>query len=137
MILTYFKVAWRNIMKSKAYSFINIFGLAAGLTCCMLITVYLLYEFSYDSYQKEVKDMYQVEHDELFAGIRSGKFINDGESAAHSTLMALMAREAAYTGKRLTWKQLMASNQNLAPKEYTWGPIETPAVPTPGIYKFA
>ena len=87
--------------------------------------------------EAKVKDMYQVEHDELFAGIRAGKFINDGESAAHSTLMAVMAREAAYTGKRLTWKQLLASNQNLAPKEYAWGPIETPAVPTPGIYKFA
>lgn len=60
MILNYFTIAWRNIMKSKAFSFINIFGLAAGLTCCMLITVYLLYEFSYDSYQKDVKDMYQV-----------------------------------------------------------------------------
>ena len=93
-------------------------------------------EWAYGS-ETKVKDMYQVEHDELFAGIRSGKLINDGESAAHSTLMALMAREAAYTGKRLTWKQLMASNQNLAPKAYAWGPIETPPVPTPGIYKFA
>jgi hypothetical protein len=81
--------------------------------------------------------MYQVEHDELFAGIRSGKLINDGESAAYSTLMAIMAREAAYTGKRLTWKQMLKSQQNLAPKEYAWGPIATPAVPMPGIYKFA
>src|SRR6266545_3106890 len=86
--------------------------------------------------EAKVKDMYQVEHDELFAGIRAGKFINDGESAAHSTLMAILAREAAYCGKRLTWKDLMKSEQNLAPKEYAWGPIETPPVPTPGIYKF-
>lgn len=86
--------------------------------------------------ETKVKDMYQVEHDELFAGIRAGKFINDGENAAHSTLMALLAREAAYCGKRLTWKDLMKSEQNLAPKEYAWGPIETPPVPTPGIYKF-
>lgn len=84
----------------------------------------------------KVKDMYQVEHDELFAGIRSGKYINDGESAAHSTLMAIMAREAAYSGKRLTWKDLLKSEQNLAPKAYEWGPIETPPVPTPGFYKF-
>jgi hypothetical protein len=92
-------------------------------------------EWSFGS-EVRVKDMYQVEHDELFAGIRSGKFINDGESAANSTLMALLAREATYCGKRLTWKQLMASEQNLAPKEYVWGPIETPPVPTPGIYRF-
>ncbi len=61
MIFNYFKIAWRNMMKSKAFSFINIFGLAVGLTCCMLITIYLRYEWSYDSYQKDVKDLYQVE----------------------------------------------------------------------------
>jgi predicted dehydrogenase len=85
--------------------------------------------------ETKVKDMYQVEHDELFAGIRAGKHINDGDSAAHSTLMALLAREAAYTGKRLTWDALLKSNQNLAPKAYAWGDIPTPAVPMPGTYK--
>ena len=55
-----------------------------------------------------------------------------------ATSAYLLAREAAYCGKRLTWKQLMASNQNLAPAEYSWdAKIETPPVPTPGIYKFA
>jgi myo-inositol 2-dehydrogenase / D-chiro-inositol 1-dehydrogenase len=87
--------------------------------------------------ETKVKNMYQVEHDELFAGIRSGKLINDGESAAHSTLMALLAREAAYTGKRLTWDALLKSNQNLAPKEYAWGDVPTPPVPMPGIYKLS
>jgi len=84
------------------------------------------------------KDMYQVEHDELFAGIRSGKLINDGESAAYSTMTALMAREAAYSGKRLTWKQMMESKQNLAPAKYEMSSAP-PAfkTPMPGIYKFA
>jgi putative ABC transport system permease protein len=63
MIFNYFKIAWRNMMKAKAFSFINIFGLAAGLTCCMLISVYLLYELSYDSYQRDVKNMYQMATD--------------------------------------------------------------------------
>jgi predicted dehydrogenase len=85
--------------------------------------------------KKGALSMYQVEHNELFAGIRAGKLINDGESAAHSTLTALLAREAAYTGKRLTWKELLASNQNLAPAKYEWGAIDTPTVPTPGVYK--
>jgi myo-inositol 2-dehydrogenase / D-chiro-inositol 1-dehydrogenase len=93
-------------------------------------------EWAFGSEEK-VKSMYQVEHDELFAGIRAGKLINDGESAAHSTLMAILAREAAYTGKKLSWKQLLASNQNIAPKEYAWGPIETPPIPNPGYYKIA
>src|ERR1700744_5221345 len=60
MIFNYFKIAWRNMMKSKAFSFINIFGLAAGLACCMLISIYLLYEWSYDSYQKDTKNIYEM-----------------------------------------------------------------------------
>ena len=60
MVLSYFKIAWRNIMKSKAYSFINIFGLAAGLACCMLISIYLLYELSYDKGQPEAGQTYQI-----------------------------------------------------------------------------
>src|ERR1700760_2885958 len=60
MLINYFKIAWRNLIKSKTFSFINIFGLAAGLTCCMLISVYLLHEFSYDRYQPDVKNIYQI-----------------------------------------------------------------------------
>ncbi|MBS1662595.1 MAG: ABC transporter permease [Bacteroidetes bacterium] len=60
MLINFIKVAWRNLRKSKAYSFINIFGLASGLACCMLISVYLLHELNYDSYQKGAKDIYGV-----------------------------------------------------------------------------
>jgi putative ABC transport system permease protein len=60
MVFNYFKIAWRNLMKRKTFSFINIVGLAAGLSCCMLISIYLRYEWNYDSYQKDVQDMYQV-----------------------------------------------------------------------------
>ena len=60
MVFNYFKIAWRNMMKRKTFSFINIFGLATGLACCMLISIYLRYEWNYDSYQKDVRDMYQV-----------------------------------------------------------------------------
>jgi len=87
-------------------------------------------------FEGEAKDMYQVEHDELFAGIRSGKFINDGEAAAHSSSMAILAREAAYSGQRITWKQFKASKQNIGPKEYAWGANPVPGVPMPGSYKF-
>src|ERR1700761_1429392 len=60
MIKSYIKIAWRNLMKSKFFSFVNIFGLSAGLACCMLIALYLNYETSYDSYQKNIKNLYQV-----------------------------------------------------------------------------
>ena len=60
MFFNYLKVAWRNVMKSKIFSFINIIGLSAGLTCCMLITLYILNETSYDSYQKKADNIYQL-----------------------------------------------------------------------------
>ena len=60
MLTSYFKIAWRNLMKNKVFSFINIFGLCAGLVCCMLISLYILNETSYDKYQKNADDIYQV-----------------------------------------------------------------------------
>jgi len=60
MIKNYLKVAWRNLMKNKIFSFINIFGLSVGLTCCMLITVYLYNEMSYDKYHKNIHHLYQL-----------------------------------------------------------------------------
>ena len=87
-------------------------------------------------YEGDSKSMYQVEHDELFASIRAGKPINDGETAALSSGMAIFAREAAYSGERLSWKKFMASEKSLAPKEYAWGENEVQAVPLPGVYRF-
>jgi len=60
MVKNYLKVAWRNLKKNKVFSFINVFGLAIGLTCCMLISLYLYNELSYDSYHKNVKRIYQL-----------------------------------------------------------------------------
>lgn len=60
MFKNYFKIAWRNLMKNKVFSFINIIGLSVGLTCCMLITLYILNETSYDRYQKKGDQIYQL-----------------------------------------------------------------------------
>jgi len=88
------------------------------------------------AFDGEGKDMYQVEHDEFFASIRKGQPINDGLSAALSSSMAIFAREAAYSGQRITWKQFKASKKSLAPKEYAWRENPVPGVPLPGAYKF-
>ena len=60
MLKNYFKIALRNFRKSKIFSFINIFGLAVGLTCFMLIAAYVYNELSYDRYPKDAKDIYRV-----------------------------------------------------------------------------
>jgi putative ABC transport system permease protein len=60
MLKNYFLIAWRNMMKSKIFSFINVFGLAIGLTCCMLISLYLYNELSYDAYHRHKEQLYQL-----------------------------------------------------------------------------
>jgi hypothetical protein len=81
-------------------------------------------------------NMYQVEHNELFASIRNGKPINNGHYMAHSTMMGIIGRMAAYTGKKITWEQAMSSKEVLAPPTYQWGPIEVAPVAMPGITPF-
>jgi putative ABC transport system permease protein len=60
MISNYFKIAWRNLMKYRFISIINLFGLTVGLTCCLLITTYIVNELSYDKYNKNVENIYRV-----------------------------------------------------------------------------
>ena len=60
MIENYIKSAWRNLRVNKIFSFINIFGLAVGLTCCMFIGAYLYNELSYDTYAANAKQIYRV-----------------------------------------------------------------------------
>jgi len=83
----------------------------------------------------QVTDMYQNEHDELFKSIRAGTPINDGERGARSTLMAVMARMAAYTGQTVTWEQAMNSQEDLSPPSYELGPLPTPEIAVPGKTK--
>lgn len=60
MIRNYFKIAWRNLMKYRFISFINLFGLTVGLTCCLLIATYILNELSYDRYNTNADNIYRV-----------------------------------------------------------------------------
>ena len=61
MLENYLKVAWRNIVRKKGFSFINIIGLATGMTICLLILLFVQYELSYDSYHKNADDLYRLE----------------------------------------------------------------------------
>jgi putative ABC transport system permease protein len=61
MLKNYFKIAFRNLMKYKTISFINLFGLTIGLTCCMLILTYIVNELSFDKYNKNANNIYRVE----------------------------------------------------------------------------
>lgn len=60
MLTNYLKIAFRNLMKYKFISFINLFGLTVGLTCCLLIFNYIRHELSYDRYHEEADNIYRV-----------------------------------------------------------------------------
>jgi predicted dehydrogenase len=82
-------------------------------------------------------NMYQIEHDELFASIRAGKPMNDGAWMAQSTMTAILGRMAAYTGKSITWDEALNSKEDLSPAKYAWDqPMSTPPVAMPGITPF-
>jgi predicted dehydrogenase len=77
-------------------------------------------------------DMYQIEHNEFFASIRAGKPINDSHRMGVSTLAGIMGRMAAYTGAEVTWEHVLASQEDLFPKDLKWDgslPIQPMAVP--------
>lgn len=83
-------------------------------------------------------NMYQTEHDEFFASIRSGKHINDGDRMAKSTLMGIMGRMAGYTGQQISWQQAMDSKENLTPTiDKGWdSKTEFRSIPIPGFTKY-
>jgi putative ABC transport system permease protein len=60
MIRNYLKIAFRNLVRNKAFSFINIFGLAVGLTTCMLIMLYLFSETGYDTQHQGADRIYRI-----------------------------------------------------------------------------
>jgi len=77
-------------------------------------------------------EIYQTEHDELFAAIRNGKPINNGEYMSKSSLLAIMGRMAAYTGQEITWEMALDSKEDLSPSGYDWDaqpPVADIAVP--------
>lgn len=91
------------------------------------------------TYNGKQNDMYQTEHDELFAAIRKGKTIAQGEDEALSTMIAVLGRMVAYTGKKITWEEAMNSTEQMGPaiENYSFN-LNIPVTPVamPGITPF-
>jgi len=81
MLQNYFKIAWRNIRNNRLFSFINIFGLAIGFTCCLLITLYIVHETGYDRYHKNADRLYEL----------ATTFVKDGKDDPKPNTPAPMA----------------------------------------------
>src|SRR5580704_5760443 len=60
MIKNYLALALKNLRKQKVFSLINILGLTVGITCCLLIFLFIRHEMSYDGFHKNGKNIYRV-----------------------------------------------------------------------------
>src|SRR6266480_7648278 len=74
MLKNYLKTAWRNLIKNKTFSLINIAGLAIGMAACLLILQYVNFELSYDQFNKNSNDIYRVVNDRY----QNGKLVQHG-----------------------------------------------------------
>ncbi|MGC1243288.1 MAG: ABC transporter permease, partial [Chryseosolibacter sp.] len=88
MIQNYFKVALRSLLNKKGFSLINIFGLSIGMICCLLIFQYVAFEYSFDRFHKNEKDIYRV----LQAYARSGDELEEGQSYTAQALAPALAQ---------------------------------------------
>ncbi len=90
------------------------------------------------TFQGKKNDMYQAEHDALFAAIRKNQPINNGQRMATTTMLALMGRMAAYTGQQVTWDEAYNSQERLFPAKLDWNmSMPVAPMPRPGVTKLA
>lgn len=90
------------------------------------------------TYKGDPENPYQIQHNELFAAIRSGKAMNDGEMMANSTMLGILGRMVAYSGQTISWEDAINSNQKLGPafEDYHWDlKYQGPPVAIPGVTK--
>jgi len=82
---------------------------------------------------RDERNPYVQEHIDLLNSIADGNPLNELERVAHSTLMAIMGRMSAYTGKEVSWDQALNSKLDTFPEKLEWGPRPEPVVAMPGI----
>jgi predicted dehydrogenase len=95
------------------------------------------YKYPNDENGKPMTDVkispYDQEHIDLVTAIRENKPYTEAENTAISTMAAIMGRISAYTGKETTWEEMMGSNLELGPKEYSLGAVDVDKeIPVPG-----
>jgi predicted dehydrogenase len=95
------------------------------------------YEYPLDESGEPMKNVkvspYDQEHIDLITAIRTGEYVNEAEFTAKSCLSAIMGRISAYTGKEVTWDEMMSSGLKIGPETLAMGPVDMEAIiPIPG-----
>jgi putative ABC transport system permease protein len=100
MIKNYFKIAWRNLMRHKVFSFINIFGLMIGLTSFLLIALYIFDELTFDSFHTHADNIYRVVNKKVSAEGKESKVSGVAYQISETgkTTFPEIKKAARYTG---------------------------------------
>ena len=85
-----------------------------------------------ESVSTDLGNAYVQEHTDFIASIRAGKPLNELKQVTESSLTAVLGREAAYTGKSVSWDEILNAKQSLMPPKLEWGPMPMPPVAMPG-----
>ncbi|MDB5209528.1 MAG: transporter permease [Sediminibacterium sp.] len=94
MFRNYLKIAWRNIMHYKAYSGINILGLAIGIAACLLILQYVTFELGYENFHANKERIYRIQQDRYDNGKLSTQWAAGAYAAGNSFKDAIPEIEA-------------------------------------------
>lgn len=84
MLQNYVKIAWRNLLRHKAFSAINLVGLAIGMAACLLILQYVAFELSYDNFHDKGERIYRVRQDRYDAGKLSTEWVSGAYAVGNS-----------------------------------------------------
>ena len=122
MFKNYFKIAWRNIIRNKAFSAINVFGLSIGISAALVIFLIVHYEFSFDKFEKDKDRIYRVVIDAKFNGV-------EGHSSGVQAPLSNAIRNEV-TGVELTVPLMQFQGDGTAKVS-----IKNKATPTPVVFK--
>ncbi len=120
MIRNYLVTAFRNLLRNKGLTFINIFGLSIGIATCVIIFLYVRFELRYDRFHKEYKRIYRVEKNSNIYG-KNEKY------AAIPVFIGNALRdyeEVEYLGRFGSWRSSTVRYKDIAFKEENIKPIE-------------
>jgi putative ABC transport system permease protein len=119
MYKSYFIIAWRNILRNKGYTAINILGLSIGIAACILIALYVQFELSYDRFNLKADRVYRVNNEIKFGDNHLDLAVTNaifGETAKHDF-------QQIETYARLTWYGsllIKKGNENIREGNVAW-----------------
>ncbi|MDP4939702.1 MAG: Gfo/Idh/MocA family oxidoreductase [Verrucomicrobiales bacterium] len=127
-------VEWRQYLDSYNFTGDTIYG-TKGIAKFGTSSAEILGENAWNWRKPRTpKSMYDLEHEEFFAAIRSGERKDDAEWIGNSTTLAILGRTACYSGKRITWDDMWAAEQKLVPDTIDMnGPLPIRPIRVPGV----